>query len=158
MKRVLHTVSADGCEKRARRAQQRVTSLFGGVYILHNRETLILWPQWMCAFYHTAVTLMLWYRYCMHIRRYHVINGTIVDWTCLFFAPHMSFNKYRAVGVAASVRAERPGIRTFAMASEFSLRQIVQISSVFHWVSFSMNTGILSLAVKWPGRETDHLQ
>ena len=30
MGRVLHTVSADGCEKRARRAQQRVTSLLGG--------------------------------------------------------------------------------------------------------------------------------
>ena len=29
--RVLHTVSADGCEKLARRAQQRVTSLLGGV-------------------------------------------------------------------------------------------------------------------------------
>ena len=39
----------------------------------------------MCAFYHRAVTLMWWYRYCMHIRRYHVINGTIVDWTCVFF-------------------------------------------------------------------------
>ena len=31
MGRVLHTVSADGCEKLVRRAQQRVTSLLGGV-------------------------------------------------------------------------------------------------------------------------------
>jgi hypothetical protein len=31
----------------------------------------------------------------------------------------MPFNKYRAVGIMASVRAERPGIRIFAVARGF---------------------------------------
>jgi hypothetical protein len=47
-----------------------------------------------------------------------------------FVPRHLSFDKYRAVGIVASVRAERNGIRIFAVAKDFALRQIVQISSV----------------------------
>ena len=83
-------------------AQRRVTSL-GGLHIAQpgnvshwrfnprydTRDVTVTGggfhiTQLWSAFHHPAVTLMWLYHYCMHTWRYHVINGTIVDWTCLF--------------------------------------------------------------------------
>jgi len=70
--------------------------------------------------------------------------------TCLLISTEQSV-QWLAYGL------NDPEFESLQWQEIFYLRQIVQISSVSHWVSFSINTGILSLAVKWPGRETDHL-
>ena len=80
----LHTLTAFP----SRTATRGVTVGGGGLHIAQrgNFSHCYAWRllQWMCAFNHPAVTLM-WYRSCMHIWRYHLINGTIVDWTCVIF-------------------------------------------------------------------------
>jgi hypothetical protein len=48
------------------------------------------------------------------------------------------------------------GVRIPAGAGNFSLRLRVQTSSGAHPASYLMDTGTLSLRVKWPGREADH--
>jgi hypothetical protein len=48
------------------------------------------------------------------------------------------------------------GVRFLARAGDFSLHR-VQTDSGAHPASYPMSTGAISLAVKRPGRETDHL-
>jgi len=39
----------------------------------------------------------------------------------------------------------------------FYIRHNVQTGSEAHPASYSMRTGVISLGIKWPGREADHL-